>query len=452
MKKSTRKLLLIDDDPSLLRVLEHQLSQAGYEVKTAENLAGAKQSFLEQTFDVVVTDLALPDGSGIDLLKFIRQTNTQVVIIIITAYGTIDNALEACRQGADDYVTKPFSREQLLFALEKALRTRQIEHENVQLRSELLKNYDFSNIVARSQPMQDLLKMVARVAETESTVLILGESGTGKELIARAIHYNSPRKNGPLVVVNCPSIPDNLLESELFGHVKGAYTGATRDRKGKFEQAEGGTIFLDEIGDLKPELQAKLLRVLQERVIERIGGEKTIEVDVRIVAATNQNLEKLVQEGIFREDLYYRLSVFPIRIPPLRERKQDIPHLVKHFLNKLGPERRYQVTPEAMEILMAYDWPGNVRELENVIERASILSEDGVIGPDILPAHVLQGEHSDLRPHIESSEGLHSLAEIEKEAILRALEKSHGNQTAAAKMLGIPRHVLIYRMKKFGIS
>ncbi len=452
MKKEPKQLLLVDDDPSLLRVLEHQLSQAGYSVTTAENLQRARQRFVEKSFDAVVCDLALPDGSGIDFLKFVRQQSLDVIFIIITAYGTIDNALEACRQGADDYVAKPFGREQLLFTLEKALRTRQLETENIQLRSELLKNYDFSAIIARSQPMQEVLKMVARVVETEATVLILGESGTGKELIARAIHYNSGRKNGPLVVVNCPSIPDNLLESELFGHVKGAFTGATRDRRGKFEQANGGTIFLDEIGDLKPELQAKLLRVLQERVIERVGGDRPIEVDVRILAATNRNLEKLVQEGVFREDLYYRLSVFPIRIPPLRERREDIPHLAQYFLNKFGSSKRMRISPEAMDALMAYDWPGNVRELENVMERATILADGGVIGLDVLPAHVVHGRKAEPGASDGGTGDVHSLAEIEKEAILNALNKCHGNQTAAAKMLGIPRHVLIYRMKKLGIS
>ncbi len=452
MKREPKQLLLVDDDPSLLRVVEHQLRQAGYEVATAENLAQARERFVEKNYDAVVCDLALPDGSGIDFLKFVRQQSLDVIFIIITAYGTIDNALEACRQGADDYLAKPFGREQLLFTLEKAIRTRQLEFENIQLRSELLKDYDFSSIIARSQPMQDVLKMVARVVETEATVLILGESGTGKELIARAIHYNSSRKNGPLVVVNCPSIPDNLLESELFGHVKGAFTGATRDRRGKFEQANGGTIFLDEIGDLKPELQAKLLRVLQERVIERVGGDRPIEVDVRILAATNRDLEKLVHDGVFREDLYYRLSVFPIRIPPLRERKEDIPHLAQFFLQKFGGGKRMRITPEAMDALMAYDWPGNVRELENVMERATILADDGVIRPDVLPAHVIHGHKNPPSASGDGDDAVHSLAEIEKEAIMNALNKCHGNQTAAAKMLGIPRHVLIYRMKKLGIS
>lgn len=454
MSPKTRKLLLVDDDPSMLRVLQHQLEQAGYRVITATDVATARQRYAEQTFDAVVSDLALPDGDGIDLLKFVRSQNAQVVFIIITAYGTIENALEACRKGADDYVTKPFSREQLLFALEKALRMRQLQHENVQLRSELLHQYDFSSIVAHSRVMQDMLKMVARVAETDSTVLILGESGTGKELVARAIHYNSPRKEGPFVVVNCPSIPDALLESELFGHVKGAYTGALRDRKGKFEQAEGGTLFLDEIGDLKPELQAKLLRVLQERVIERVGSEKTVEVDVRIVAATNRDLEALVREGTFREDLYYRLAVFPIRIPPLREHPEDIPHLVSYFLKRNAGGKTFRITPEALDALMAYSWPGNVRELQNVVERASILSDDGIIGRELLPANIVEGMH-DRIPHATSegdSASPRSLEEIEKQAILQALERSHGNQTAAARMLGIPRHVLLYRMKKFGIS
>ena len=452
MQKEKRTLLLVDDDPSLLRVLEHQLSQAGFEVQAVDSVKTAQQQLDARQFDVVVSDLSLPDGSGLDLLQSVRQMGPSTVFVIITAYGTVENALEACRQGADDYVTKPFSREQLMFTIEKALRTRMLEKENVHLRSELIKGYDFSNIVARSPAMHDVLKLVGRVAETESTVLILGESGTGKELIARALHYNSPRKRGPLITVNCPSIPDNLLESELFGHVRGAYTGATRDRKGKFELAEGGTIFLDEIGDLKPELQAKLLRVLQERQIERIGAEKQIKVDVRIVAATNRNLFELVQQGAFREDLYYRLAVFPIQLPPLRKRRKDIPHLVQHFLKKLAPEQTVRVTPEAMDLLQAYDWPGNVRELENAIERAFILADNQVIDAPVLPASITAPPQRSVIHGGADGGDPETLMQIETQAILNALQKANGNQTAAAKLLGIPRHVLIYRMKKLSIG
>lgn len=446
-----KKVLLVDDDPSLLRVLEHQLTQAGYTVHPASNLEQAMAAVEAHEFDIVLSDLSLPDGTGIDLLKTVRQISTRVVFIIITAYGTVENALEACRQGADDYLTKPFSREQLLFALEKTLRMRDLEYENIHLQSELLKKFDFSTIIAQSKPMQEVLRMVAKVAKTESTALILGESGTGKEIIARAIHYNSLRKKKPLITVNCPSIPDHLIESELFGHVKGAFTGALKDHKGKFELAEGGTLFLDEIGDLKPALQAKLLRVLQHREIERVGDERMIKVDVRIIAATNRNLVDLVQGGAFREDLYYRLSVFPIMLPPLRERKEDIPFLVRHFLRQVDAGRNLRIQPEALDLLINYDWPGNVRELENVIERAAILAEGDVIAPENLPALQRAREAAEPLSSLRRDGADTSLMALEKNAILAALEKSLGNQTAAAKALGIPRHVLIYRMKKFGI-
>ncbi len=445
-----RTILLVDDDPSLLRVLQHQLEQADYQVTPAQDVASARSRFEKGAFDLVVSDLSLPDGSGIDLLKSVREQDSKTGFVIITAYGTVENALEACRIGADDYLTKPFSREQLLFTIEKVIRLRNIQAENVELRSELLKNFNFSEIIARSKEMQDVLKMVAKVAVTESTALILGESGTGKELIARAIHFNSPRNQKPFITVNCPSIPDHLIESELFGHVKGAFTGALRDHKGKFELAEGGTLFLDEIGDLKQELQAKLLRVLQQREIERVGGERSIPVDVRIIAATNRNLEELVREGKFREDLYYRLSVFPINLPPLRQRKQDIPHLVRHFLQQSEIGKTLRLQPEALEALLQYDWPGNIRELENVVERAVILAENNTITPDILPMFTAKKEELSTKTIALADPG--SLMELEKSVIAATLEKYGGNQTAAARALQIPRHVLIYRMKKFGIS
>ncbi len=451
MKKN--RILLIDDDESLLQVTAHQLRQGGYETTTALTGEEGLANFREGTFEAVITDLALPKINGIEVLYEVRHLNKDAVVIIITAFGTIENAIEACTLGADDYVTKPFSREQLRFVLEKALRLRNLKEENLQLKSELLEKYDFENIVARSGKMQDVLKMVGRVSESDATVLILGESGTGKELVARAIHYNSPRKDKPLITVNCPSIPDNLLESELFGHVKGAYTGATKDRRGKFEQADGGTIFLDEIGDLKPELQAKLLRVLQEKEIERVGGERPLKVDVRILAATNQDLEKRLEAGTFREDLYYRLTVVPIKVPPLRERKEEIPYMVDHFLHKYAKGRRLQISDSAMNMLMAYDWPGNVRELENVIERSAILTTDDNITQDVLPSQVRPAEGDFAGGNVIHipDEGL-ALNEIERRSIQIALEKTDGNQTRAAKFLKIPRHILLYRMRKLGVE
>jgi two-component system NtrC family response regulator len=327
----SKRLLLIDDDESLLKVTAHQLRQFGYEVTAKASGEEGLAVFKASSFAVVVSDLQLPGASGIDVLQEIRRHDRECVVIIITAYGTVEDAVKACELGADDYLTKPFSREQLRFVLEKALRLRKLQSENRYLRSELGKQFEFGNIIAKSAAMENVLKMAARIAESDATVLISGESGTGKELLARAIHFNSPRRDKPLITVNCPSIPENLLESELFGHVKGAFTGALKDREGKFEQAEGGTIFLDEIGDLKPELQAKLLRVLQEKEIERVGGSKPIKTDVRVIAATNRDLTAAVQAGLFREDLYYRLMVVPITLPPLRDRPEDIPFLVDHF-------------------------------------------------------------------------------------------------------------------------
>lgn len=454
---TSKPLLLIDDDASMLKVTAHQLRQFGYEVTTRASGEDGLVAFKASSFAVVVTDLQLPGISGIDLLQEIRRHDRECVVIIITAFGSIENAVKACELGADDYLTKPFSREQLRFVLEKALRLRRLQSENRYLRSELGKEFNFGNIVAKSAAMENVLKMAARIAESEATVLITGESGTGKELLARAIHFNSPRREMPLITVNCPSIPENLLESELFGHVKGAFTGAVKDREGKFEQADSGTIFLDEIGDLKPELQAKLLRVLQEKEIERVGGSKPIKVDVRVIAATNRDLTAAVREGNFREDLYYRLMVVPITLPPLREHPEDIPFLVDHFLQKHGSSkalaggRPLRVTPETLERLRDYDWPGNIRELENAVARALILSTDDELKIEILPSvpdkiHVTAEGHTILIP----LEGL-SLETLEKQAIELALRLNDGNQTRAAKFLRVQRHILLYRMKKLGI-
>ena len=447
------RILLIDDDENLLYVTAHQLQQGGYEVTTATCGESGLEKFKQGNFEAVITDVALPKMSGVEILKNVRRLKKDVVVILITAFGTVEDAMEACTLGADDYVTKPFSREQLRFALEKALRLRHLQRENIQLKSELLDKYDFSKIVAKSGKMQEVLKMVGRVAETDATVLILGESGTGKELVAKAIHYNSPRKEQAFITVNCPSIPDHLLESELFGHVKGAFTGATKDRRGKFEQADGGTVFLDEIGDLKPELQAKLLRVIQEKEIERVGGDQPIKVDIRILAATNQNLEERVKQGLFREDLYYRLTVVPIKIPPLRERKEEIPYLAEHFLHKFARGRRLQFTSQALDALLAYDWPGNVRELENAVERASILATSNLITPEVLPSPVKPRETEPVDGDIIRipEEGI-ALDDIERQCLRIALEKAQGNQTRAAKFLRIPRHIFLYRMKKLGLG
>ncbi len=448
-----KKILLIDDDKNLCKVIGYQLQKNGYTVTLVNEGQEGLTRFRENDFDIVITDIQMPDISGIQVLKEIRRRNQQVIVIIITAYGSIESALEACRLGADDYLTKPFGQEQLVFVIEKAVRLRELQQENTQLRQQLIGKYRFDNMVSHSSKMEDVLRMAGQVAASDATVMILGESGTGKELVARAIHYNSPRKNKPMVTVNCPSIPDNLLESELFGHVRGAFTGAIKDRKGKFEIADGGTIFLDEIGDLREEVQAKLLRVLQEHEIERLGDSKTMKVNARVVAATNKNLEQLVREGSFREDLYYRLSVVPITIPPLRERKEEIPFLVDYFIARYGDNRKISVEAEVITALQHYDWPGNVRELENVIERAVVLSTDDRITLESLPpqlfakAAIATGVPVSVASPIQGQ----SLEAVERQMITESLERTGGNRTQAAKLLQIPRHVLLYRMKKFGL-
>ncbi len=395
------KVLLIDDDFNLCKVLAYQLEKNGFTVSTAKNGEEGISLFSKNEFDIVITDIQMPDISGIDVLRKIRGENEKVVIIIITAHGSVENAIEACKLGANDYLTKPFGQEQLLFIIEKAVQLQQLQNENALLKQEVVGKYKFDNMVADSARMQEVLKLTIQVARSNATVLITGESGTGKELIARAIHYNSPRKAKPLITVNCPSIPENLIESELFGHVKGAFTGAIKDRKGQFEQADGGSIFLDEIGDLREDLQAKLLRVLQEHEFQPVGGSKTIKVDVRIIAATNRNLEHLIKEKKFREDLYYRLSVVPIIIAPLRERKEDIPFLIDFFIKKYSEGRKFKVSSEAIKTLQNYEWPGNVRELENIIERILTLATDSEITIANILATVDDVTRREEQPHTQ---------------------------------------------------
>ncbi len=446
-----KQILLIDDDINLGKVIGYQLEQEGYKVDKATRGKEGLSLFTKNGYDMVISDIQMPDISGIDVLNEIRRKDKKVIVIMITAYGSVDNAIEACRLGADDYITKPFGKEQLLFTIGKALRLRDLQNENLNLRHELVDKFRFDNMVAQSGPMQEVLRITSKVAASNATVLILGESGTGKELIARAIHFNSARKDKPFVTVNCPSIPDNLLESELFGHVKGAFTGAVKDRPGKFELANGGTIFLDEIGDLKEDLQAKLLRVLQEREYDRVGGGKPIKTDVRILAATNQDLLELVKEKKFREDLYYRLSVVPIVLPPLRERREDIPFLIDFFLERFGGGRNFKIDATVVQALKNYSWPGNVRELENIIERMVTLSADDRITLKDLPSYILSqtGDSSSSLLRIPE-EGI-SLEAIEKQVILEVLKRTDGNQSQAARLLQIPRHVLLYKMKKLGI-
>ena len=445
------KILLIDDDINLNKVVSYQLNKRGYEVTSTYNGEEGLQLFQNEPFDIVITDIQMPGFSGIDLLKQVRKLSREVIVIIITAYGSVDNAIDTCRIGADDYLTKPFSQEQLTFVIEKAKKLRKLQRENVRLRDEVEDKYSITNMVAHGAKMKELARMTLQVAASDATVLIQGESGTGKELIAKAIHFNSPRKDKPMITINCPSIPDNLLESELFGHVKGAFTGALKDRKGKFEMADGGTIFLDEIGDLKDELQAKLLRVLQENEIEKVGETKIIKVDVRVVAATNKNLPQLIEQGTFRQDLYYRLSVIPIIIPPLRERKEDVPFLTDLFIQRYSKEQKIEIEPQVIVALQEYDWPGNIRELENLIERLLVLSASGKITLHDLPSSLLQ-KVSSLHSFSSLPGESKTLKDVESTAISKALQEANGNQSEATRLLDIPRHVLLYRMEKLGLK
>ncbi|HWU37811.1 MAG TPA: sigma-54 dependent transcriptional regulator [Candidatus Acidoferrum sp.] len=446
------KILVIDDDESLRRVLEYNLAQEGYAVLSAASGEQGLELLKKEGADVVVTDVRMPGMDGLQVMESVRKIDPNIQVIILTAFGTIEMAVEAMKAGAFHYISKPFNRDELKLTLRKALHLKDLERENVTLRQELKERTGLETIIADSPQMQAVLEMIVRVAPTETTVLILGESGTGKELIARAIHASSPRTGGPFVAVNCAAIPENLLESELFGHVRGAFTGAIRDRVGKFEAAERGTIFLDEIGEMRPELQVKILRCLEERVLERVGDNKLIRVDVRVLAATNKDLTKAIQAGEFREDLYYRLNVVPLQIPPLRERREDIRPLVQHFLKRLGASSRLTITPEAFKALESYEWPGNVRELENALERAMIFHREDAITLADLPETVRTPKVKETASlPVSLPEAGISLEEVEKELILRALQKHDWNQSRAARYLGITRHTLLYRIEKHNI-
>ncbi len=450
MKKPS--ILLIDDDDSLRRVMEFSLTEAGYKVQVAASGEEGLRLFEKDSFDAVITDITMPGMSGMEVLGKVRELDERLPVVVITAYGTIESAVEAMKKGAYDYITKPFNRDELRLTLGKALRMRKLEKENVELRAEVTDRYRFESILGVSEKIKDVLAMAGRVAASDATVLITGESGTGKELLAKGIHYNSPRAEGPFVAVNCAAIPENLIETELFGHVKGAFTGAIKDREGRFELANGGTLFLDEVGDLRVDLQAKILRALQERQIDRVGGSHPVSVDVRVIAATNKDIERAVKDGKFREDLYYRLSVITIHMPPLRERKDDIALLVNHFLRKFNRGAEVRIEAEAFSAIKAYGWPGNVRELENVIERASVLKRGDVITLADFPDK-MKKEKAGVENIILNlpEEGI-GLEDLERNLIIKALEKHRGNQTRAAEYLGITRPTLIYRMEKYGIK
>ena len=445
-----KRILIVEDDESLARVTELSLADAGYLVAKARDGAHGLAMHQAEGYDLILSDLQLPGLDGMALLREVKRMGPTPVIMM-TAYGSIDSAVEAMKLGAFDYLTKPFSQEELKLLAVKALRMASLEEENRALKRELAGKYGLESLVGKSPRMQEAFDLLAKVAPAEANVLLLGESGTGKELAARAIHSLSPRREGPFVTVNCSAIPESLLESELFGHVKGAFTGAIREKAGKFESAEGGTIFLDEIGDMALAMQAKLLRAIAEREVERVGGGKPFAVDVRVVSATNKDLARAVKEGSFREDLFFRLNVVAITLPPLRDRKGDIPFLATHFLKQFG-KPGCAVDKEAMRILEEYDWPGNVRELENVLERALVFSGGGRIGPEHLPEGLRERRKTYGRVALELPEGGLNLEDLERALILEALERYGWNQTRAAAFLGLTRPTLIYRMEKYGLA
>jgi two-component system response regulator PilR (NtrC family) len=447
-----KRILVVEDEEKLRRVIELQLVSAGFDVDKAGSAEEALK--IVDRADMVLTDLKLPHMDGQQFLGLIRRQNTHVPVVMMTAYGTVETAVESMKAGATDFLLKPFSLDHLMQVVHKALEMRALREENRQLKAELGRRYEFDNIIGRSPAMQEIFDTIERVAPTRATVLLAGESGVGKDLVARAIHFHSPRRDRPLVKINCTAIPENLMESELFGYEKGAFTGANTTKPGKFEQADTGTVFLDEIGDVPGPIQVKLLRVLQEREFERLGSNTTRHIDVRVIAATNQDLRAALEQGTFREDLYYRLNVVPLNIPSLRERKVDIPFLANHFVHKLAPDSGSQVesiTDAAMEKLVAYHWPGNVRELENVIERSLVMAKGNQLDAvDIKLESAPRAKPQTGDPHF-LPEGM-SLDAYEQDIIREALRRADGNKSQAARLLGLTRNALRYRLTQMGLE
>lgn len=449
---------IIDDEPIIHEVLGDLLTAEGYEVEMSSSGEEALTKHSSQAFDLVLLDLLMPGMDGIEVLKKLRKIDPYAVITIITAYASVESAISAMKTGAFDYVQKPFKHDELLLTVRRAIEHRRLQEENLRLKDELKKKFSFENIIGKSKIMSNVFEIIKASAPTRSTILLLGESGTGKELVARAVHQNSNRVNYPFIVVNSGSLPPDLLESHLFGHVKGAFTGAVSQKKGLFEAAEKGTIFFDEISSLNPETQAKLLRVMQDREFMRLGGTKTIKVDVRVIAATNSDLEDLIEQRMFREDLFYRLNVIKIELPPLRERKEDIPLLMKHFLDIYSKENNKEiigVTEDVMEILEKYDWPGNVRELENLIERAIVLTKSKLITRNTLPPFLLESRKGEKKLHSASNNELNLKEQVQsyqKKAILEALRETKGVQKRAASRLGIKPTTLNEMIKRLKIN
>jgi two-component system NtrC family response regulator len=450
----TEKILIVDDDASFRRVVDYTLKEEGYDTTLAANGEEALNLFSESDFSLVVTDVLMPQLGGLELLRRTQAIAPEIPVVVVTAHAAVEDAVHAMREGAFDYIEKPVNRDQLKFVVQKALEVKELRRENTWLRQAVSERLDFKNMIGGSERIQKVFQVAAQAARVDSTILVLGESGTGKELLAKAIHFASPRKNRPFVVVNCGAIPETLLESELFGHSRGAFTGAVSERKGKIETAAGGTIFLDEIGDLQPQTQVKLLRLLQEKEIDKIGISKPIKVDVRIVAATHRDLEAMIREEKFREDLYYRLSVIPIQLPSLSERRHDIPLLADFFLKKYSQKFGKELTldREVFKMLDVYPWPGNIRELENLMERLAALHDGGTITVDDLPEYMLN-RASKIGPVLLNipPDGV-DLEQVDKNLIREALERNQWNQTRAARFLRISRNTLIYRMQKYGLT
>lgn len=455
----SESILIVDDEVALRSAIVEFLQQEGFNVQHASSGEEALDLLKAEAFDVLITDMKLPGVDGIQVLQEALKTYPGIVSIIITGHGTIENAVQAMKNGAYDYISKPFQLVEISLVVKQALERRRLREENSYLKSQLQEKYKFENIVGSSKAMQDVFRLVHTVAETNSTVLITGETGTGKEIIAKAIHYKSLRKDQKIICINCGAIPESLLESELFGHVKGAFTGAHQSRAGRFEQAHKGTIFLDEIGNMSPSLQVKLLRVLQEREFERIGGAGTVKLDVRIIAATSANLRELVERNEFRSDLYYRLNVIPIHLPPLRERREDIPLLARHFLKKYCQPSNLDektISQEAMKMLMTYSWPGNARQLENAIERAvAMVGIRDIIFPADLPHEVQKTKNNLLLSEIYiPEEGVNfntEVSSLQKELILQSLKRTGGNKGQAARLLNLKRTTLIEKLRRFNL-
>lgn len=451
-----RKVLVVDDEGGMRHMLSVLLEREGYAIDTAEDGRMGLEKIRDNDYDLVLCDIRMPEMDGLSFLEESKKVKTDLPVIMMSAFGNVDTAIEAMKKGAYDYVSKPFKADEILLRLQRLTAQETLVHENENLKRVLHQQTNFNNIIARSPRMLEIFDTIRKIADYKTTVLITGESGSGKELIARAIHYNSPRSNKPFVAINCSAIPDTLLESELFGYIKGAFTGANKDKKGLFEEASGGTLFLDEVGDLPVPLQVKLLRVIQEEEIRRVGATNSQKVDVRLITATLKNLGESIKNGSFREDLYYRLNVLPLHIPPLRERKEDIPLLVEHFLSRFNKEMGKEVEDVAADTLQAlsdYSWPGNVRELENTIERAMVLETSNRLTLEHLPDGI---KNQEVNPAIKAAANELSIKKMttimEQELIKKALEKTNGNRTWAAKLLEISHRALLYKIKRYGLE